>query len=56
MDFIEEKIVALFDAGAESVTIDEEGRGSEKHLARNAAKNILAYEYFGLGSVDGQWA
>ena len=56
MDFIEEKIVALFDAGAESVTIDEEGRGSENYLARNVAKNILAYEYLELGSVDANWA
>ncbi len=56
MDFIEEKIVALFDAGAEFVTIDEEGRGSENYLARNVAKNILAYEYLELGSVDANWA
>ena len=38
MDFIEEKIVALFDAGAESVTIDEEGRGSENYLAKCSEK------------------
>jgi hypothetical protein len=55
-DFVAEEIMALLNAGAETIIIAEEGLGSDRYLAKDLAEKIAVYTFFEWEMANADWS